>query len=206
MATRWARVARGLVAAGLSLFVAAFCHIASGGLTPTLFALVSCFVISSFVCVALSGKRLSLPKLSASVVLSQFLFHSVFSLWTAAPSGFAHAGHVHGDVFAFTPLSPVVPADAGMWFAHLAAAAVTIAALRRGESAFWGLLRLARLRFARLSMRSLFSMLALARATSTPHPIAPVERVLPLRDLVLLHTSSDHRGPPSRAVLALAAV
>lgn len=206
MATRWARVARGCVAAAVSLFVAAFGHIVSGAPAPSLFALVCCLVMSAFVCVMLSGKALSLPKLSVSVALSQLLFHTVFSLWTTQPTGIAPIGHVHGQLFAFVaPDSPLVPADASMWLAHALAAVVTIAALRHGESAFWSLFGLARLWLTRLWLGSLFAALGLVRVTGTPRPAPPLDRILPLRDLALLHSSRHHRGPPPERISALVA-
>lgn len=193
MNTRWARVVRGCVAAAISLFVAAFLHIASGGQTPTMFALGASFVVSSFVCVALAGKRLSLPKLSVSVALSQFLFHGVFSVWTTEPGGVSQLGHVHEQAFVFAASGvPAVHSDAAMWWAHAIAAVVTIAALRHGESALRGMLEL-----GRLWIGSFFAKLDLVRPTGTPHPAQPIERILPLRDLVLRHSSSLHRGPPA---------
>ena len=39
MSTRWTRVARGTLAAGLSTFVAAFSHAAAGGSAPSIAAL-----------------------------------------------------------------------------------------------------------------------------------------------------------------------
>jgi hypothetical protein len=206
MATRWARVARGCVAAAVSLFVAAFGHIVSGGPAPTLFALLCCFVVSAFICVVLSGKALSLAKLSVSVALSQLLFHTVFSLWTTQPTGIAPLGHVHGQLFAFvTPDSPLVPTDASKWLAHALAAVVTIAALRHGESAFWGLFGVARLWLTRLWLDSLFAALALVRVGTAPRPLPPLDRILPLRDLVVLHSSRHHRGPPPERTSALVA-
>lgn len=201
MTTRWARVARGFVAAAISLFVAAFCHIASGGAVPNALALAACLVLSVFVCVALSAKTLSLPRLSVSVAASQFLFHSVFSLWTTTPVSFAGiSGHDH-EQFALlaTPGAVGASADAGMWLAHAAAAVVTIGALRYGETAFWGLLAV-----ARLWIGSLFATVAaLGPVEALPSPV-PAEREFLPRALALLLSSMRHRGPPSAERHALA--
>ncbi|MEO7122559.1 MAG: hypothetical protein ABI400_05485 [Lacisediminihabitans sp.] len=202
MTSRWARVARGLVAAVISLFSAASFHIIAGGRTPTILALLSCLVVSTFVCVALSGKKLSLPKLSTAVAVSQFLFHSVFSLWTTNPLSSGVAGRVHDHLLVFIPqaLSPVA-AESSMWLAHAIAAVATIAALSRGEAAFWSLLTT-----ARLWVGTIFAKLALVIPARTPRPASPVLRVLRRRELLLLFSSLHHRGPPSQmlALLALA--
>jgi hypothetical protein len=202
MTTRWARVARGVVAAVVSLFVAASFHIVAGGNTPTLLALTACLVISTFVCVALAGKKLSLLQLSVSVATSQFLFHGVFSTWAAQPATVTGSGHLHGHMqmlLVFTPMSPYLSADSGMWLAHAIAAVATIAALRHGEAALNGLLAI-----ARLWIGSVFARSVLTLPASTPRPAAAVERVLPLRELVLLFASLRHRGPPAVGSPALA--
>jgi len=195
MTTRWARVARGLVAAAMSVFTAAAFHIIAGGATPTPVAIISCFVVSSFVCIAFSGTKLSLPKLSMAVGLSQFLFHSVFSLWTTQPPLAIGAGHAHDHMMMFLPQADsAVAAGADMWLAHLIAAIATVAALRHGEAAFWGLLTT-----ARLWLGSIFVKLALAVPASTRRPAAPVHRVASPPGLVLLFSSRHHRGPPTTA-------
>jgi len=194
MTTRWARVARGLVAAAISLFTAAAFHIIAGGAIPTPVAIVSCFVVSSFVCVAFSGKKLSLLRLSVAVGLSQFLFHSVFSLWTTQPTLVLGTGHAHDHMVMFLPNTTPAAADADMWLAHLIAAIATVAALRHGEAAFWGLLTT-----ARLWLGSIFVKLALAVPASTRRPAAPVHRVASPPGLVLLFSSRHHRGPPTTA-------
>lgn len=199
MTSRWARVVRGLVAAIVSLFAAASFHIVAGGSTPTTLALISCLVVSTFVCVTLSGKRLSLVKLSTAVGVSQFLFHSVFSLWTTQPASTAPVGHVHDHLFVFlSPTAPVMAADSGMWLAHALAAVATIAALRYGEVAFWGLLTT-----ARLWVGAVFAQHVVALPMRTPPPAAPVQRILPARELVLLFSSLHHRGPPSTKPFSL---
>lgn len=200
MTSRWARVVRGLVAAMFSLFAAASFHIIAGGNVPTVTALISCLVVSTFVCVALSGKKLSLPKLGTAVGLSQFLFHSVFSLWTAQPAFSTPAGHVHDHLFVLLPpTAPPLAADSGMWFAHAIATVATIAALRYGEVSFWGLFTT-----ARLWIGTVFARLAFSPPLKTPRPSAPVQQILPRRELVLLFSSLHHRGPPSAELPTLA--
>jgi hypothetical protein len=202
MTSRWARVARGLVAAMVSLFTAASLHIIAGGNTPTMIAIVSCLIVSTFVCVALSGKKLSLPKLGLAVTLSQFFFHSVFSVWNAVPASGVETGHLHHHLFLLLPnAAPQVSADSGMWLAHAFAAVATIAALRYGELAFWSVLAT-----ARLWLGAVFAKLALSLPVRTPRPAAPVQQILPPRELLLLYCLRHLRGPPSAnlSMLALA--
>jgi hypothetical protein len=196
MTTRWARVARGFVAAVISLFVAAFSHILPGGNVPGALALLACLILSTLVCTALSGKKLSLFRLSAAVGMSQFLFHSVFSLSAFVPSAAAtpafpiHSGHVHEQLIVLGTHG-IASIDAGMWLAHAGAAVVTIVALRYGELAFWGLFTVARLWIG-----------ALFEAMTTPRPVevpaaAPRERSALPHERILPLSPMRHRGPPA---------
>jgi hypothetical protein len=87
MNTRWARFARGWIAAIVSLFVAACSHALAGGALPATAGLALCLAFSGAVCVLLAGKTLSLARLSIAVGLSQLPFHGLFSLLTDAPLG-----------------------------------------------------------------------------------------------------------------------
>ena len=190
MDSRWARVARGFAAAGFATFVAAFSHTAAGASTPSAFGILASFALSASVCTILTGRRLSLPRLSASVAVSQALFHGLFSsLGTPVP--------VAHDMAA---MSLAVPAHehpaGGMWLAHVVAALVTILAFRYAEAAFWGLADTARLFLARLG--------ALAYAVPVPsrRAPAPLERTVLPADLAVLLSSMRHRGPPAAGAAA----
>jgi hypothetical protein len=196
MTTRWARLARAVVAAALSLFVAAFSHVLVGGAAPSGLAIVASFTVSVMVCVALTGKRLSLAALSIAVGVSQFLFHAVFSVWAeAAPSTAIGTGHM--AAMQMGTLSPavghqVMEMDGWMWLGHAAAAVVTIVALRHGELAFWGILLL-----SGLWIGSLFSRLPKPQAPASVRPVfVQPARVFAPRGLAILLTSLRHRGPP----------
>jgi hypothetical protein len=197
MTTRWARVARGSVAALLSVFVAAFSHVIGGGSLPNAFALAACVVLATLACVTLAGKRMSLPRLAISVGFSQFLFHGFFSLWSS-PAVPIVTGHHPADgqmLMSITPMpAPAGPmaTDPGMWLAHAIAAVITIAALRQGETAFWGLFEIARLWIGALTSR--FTRGPLPVGTH-PTGAAAASTFLP-RDLVLFLSSMRHRGPP----------
>jgi hypothetical protein len=194
MTTRWARVARGFVAAVISLFVAAFGHVISGGNTPSLFALVACLVLSTFACVVLCGKELSLLRLSASVILSQFLFHAIFSASAVLPA----LGHSHDHLLTIVSSSgagTAISIDDGMWAGHGVAAAMTIVALRYGELAFWGLLTI-----ARPWICTIFAAIATSRPGAMMPVIAPVERMFLPSSGIRLLSPMRHRGPPSVAI------
>ncbi len=93
------------------------------------------WVFSFMICVLLAGRSLSLIRLSISVAVSQFLFHTLFVLGTVTPSGVA-TPHVHGAplvIPATVGVPEAVTADASMWLGHAIAALLTVAALHRGE-------------------------------------------------------------------------
>jgi hypothetical protein len=128
-------VVRGFAASTLAIFVALAGHVSGGGQMPGPLGIVVPWVFAFMISVLLAGRRLSLTRLSLSVVVSQFLFHVLFVLGTTTPSGVA-IPHVHGAPLVLPPL-PIVPdaasADAAMWLGHAIAAAVTVAVLHRGE-------------------------------------------------------------------------
>ncbi|MGR7916754.1 hypothetical protein ACU045_02220 [Microbacterium sp. MAHUQ-60] len=126
--------------ASIATFVALASHVWVGGPMPGLLGIAVPWLLSLTVCILLAGRRLSILRLSLSVLASQLLFHALFVLGSITPSA-GLAPHVHAlapHVHALAPLSfsgdaVLVPEDAGMWIAHGLAAALTIAALHRGE-------------------------------------------------------------------------
>ena len=136
---------RGFAASSVAIFTALAGHVTSGGLMPGMLGIAVPWVLSFMVCVLLAGRRLSVVRLAASVAISQFLFHVLFVLGSITPQGGLRP-HVHGVV----PLSfggdasPLLPQDAAMWLGHAVAAALTIAALHRGELIVCALLTVAR--------------------------------------------------------------
>jgi len=163
MTTRGARLVRGWLTASVAVFVAAFAHVAGGGSRPGELGTVLALVFSGLVCTFLAGRSLSLFRMSASVVVSQFLFHILFGLGGGGAGALTVVGGSHhGSVTvgsdpheAMGPLAmgpmPVGSMglgssgtgaaasgqmDAWMWLAHAGAALVTIIALRHGEAAF----------------------------------------------------------------------
>lgn len=124
---------RGLVGASFATFIALASHVWVGGGMPGMLGVAVPWLLSLTVCTLLAGRRLSIARLSLSVLASQLLFHALFVLGSITPTG-ALAPHVHGALPLTLSGEPVlVPEDAGMWIAHGVAAVLTIVALHRGE-------------------------------------------------------------------------
>lgn len=140
------RDARGPVAASVATAAALLSHLLGGGAMPGWLGIVVPGVLSLTVCTALAARRLSLWRITASVVLSQALFHTLFVLGApagpAAPATPAAPGHTgaagHGAHEQLPPSSAgspfeLISADVTMWCWHGVGAAVTVAALYGGE-------------------------------------------------------------------------
>ncbi len=200
MATRWARVVRGLVAATLATFVAALFHVAGGGTAPSGLAITLSLTFSGLAALALTGRRASAWRLTASVIISQTLFHALFSLGAGgtrfvSADGMAHlhAGS-HLIAMAGPPMqaSSVIPDSPLMWLSHASAALVTIVALRFGEQAFWGLFETARIRLERVVRRAVVRV----ADVFAPAPVRGESESPTLRDPGILIGRMRHRGPP----------
>jgi hypothetical protein len=187
MNSRWARVARGITAAGLATFVAAFSHVIAGGAAPSAFGLAASLIISAMLCTMLAGRAVSALRLAISVAASQALFHALFSgLGTPVPTG-------HDMNSMTVDATTHLHAAPTMWLAHAAAGIVTVVALRYAESAFWGVADTARLLVARLVA------LVVPRAVTPARPPAVVAAERRAPDLALLLSSMRHRGPPAES-------
>ncbi|WP_293695811.1 hypothetical protein [uncultured Agrococcus sp.] len=164
MEHRHLRALRGAITASFATFVALMSHIAAGADVPGALGIIVPLAIALPVCTLLAGRKLSLLGLSASVVVSQLLFHALFMFGTATltiQSGHAHHGapiaaetvaqgsgavHDHSHfLFADSP---------AMMLAHALAAAVTVAGLFYGEVALRAILRIGRrvMGFARAAL------------------------------------------------------
>jgi hypothetical protein len=194
MTTRSSRTVRGVIAALVATFVALFSHSVADGTAPSRVGVLLALAFAVPVCVALAGRRLSLVRLSVSVLSSQFAFHAAMMLGNpdtipATRSGTVGAGH-HQD--ASVPVLHLATSvahpdhDTVMWGAHL------LFALRQGERAFWSIL--ARRRFE--------TVRALLTYPSEPTP----RRELPAfsssaraRPRLVSLSAMRHRGPPVAA-------
>lgn len=192
------RVARGAAAAAVSTFVALLSHVAGGGLVPAVEGIVVPLVLSLAVCTVLAGRRLSLPRLAASVVVSQALFHALFML--GSPSGITAtdgtaSAHVHSVVLDSTAAHGHTD-GVGMWWAHAVAALVTVVALRRGERAIAHLLGVTRIVVVRLTTARLDrarSITPVVIERFAPPVASEHDRVAARHDRA---TVSTRRGPP----------
>jgi len=157
MTTRGARLVRGWLTASVAVFVAAFAHTAAGGSRPGALGTMLALVFSGLVCTFLAGHSVSLFRMSASVMVSQFLFHALFGMGGGAGVALTVVGGSHHGPVTVVPdphamMGPIMMGsmgvsssgtgvaasgqmDAWMWVAHVGAALVTIIALRHGESA-----------------------------------------------------------------------
>jgi len=218
MGTRWARFARGWIVALFSTFVAALSHALAGGAVPSIVAVVLSLAFAGIICIGLAGRTLSLGRMAVSVLISQLIFHGLFSFGgsggaltvspsatvpPAASAGSAGAGaHEHGPIGLLADLGSASVGHSAahdatwMWVAHAVAALITIVALRHGETAFWGLFCT-----VRLGIRSVFSVLAGVLVGVTMPAItrsaATTARVFAPRDLALVFSRMRHRGPPA---------
>ena len=201
MTTRWARFARGWIVAVVSTFVAALSHTVGGGAVPGLLAVVVSLAFAGMVSIALSGRTLSTWRLTAAVLVSQLIFHGLFSLGSAGgalvttDAASAHANHAGGISVAGLPAGTMSGTDHGlmMTLAHIVAAVVTVVALRFGERAFWGLFTT-----AAVALTALVKVIVLTPIPNIPRSIPALSTFLPPRDLLVLLSPMRHRGPPVR--------
>ncbi|SFN70471.1 hypothetical protein [Mycetocola miduiensis] len=190
MQARRTRVTRGVLAAAVSTFTAAFSHGVASGEAPSIVALAVASVLAVAVCVALAG-RATPARLTVAVAASQAAFHGLFGALPDTSGTATQSGH-HGMVVLTADVVPHVhqSADVVMWLGHAAAAAVTIAALQHGERvlrAFGNTLGLA--------FRAVIAALG-AVSPSTPATTVPGWLPVLRGSTALLPFSANRRGPP----------
>ncbi len=190
------------VASSLAVFVALSFHVLGGGSAPAPIVLVAALGLAMPPAVVLIGRRLSTVRLGAVVVVAQALLHALFSMgMTGSLSRSGLDGHLSHLPPPPIPLSMQVMdgassgsgllgLSAGMTVAHLAAAGITLIALRCGEGAFWALV----LRAAWVLRR----LLPMVRTISAPvrKPSPPAHGVGRLQAQLLAWCGVRHRGPP----------
>ena len=222
-ALRHQRALRGCAAAVFATFVALASHMIGGGGLPSAMGVVVSLALSMLVCVLLVSRRLSLPRLSLSVLASQSLFHLLFSVFTPTTGDHTpttgdhspanaleqHAMHHAGSTGAVgsmpQAMAGAVPSpDAGaamhahtspaMLLAHCVAAVLTIAMI------YWSEVLPAKISsFVRLVIRALLpAMVRLTSVPTGPKPHLGVVDLLP-RHLGVLRSPVLTRGPPLEA-------
>jgi len=193
---RWAvtarqtRALRGSAAAAIATLVAATAHTLSGGGAAHPLLIVSVAALAAPLAVWLAGHRGSWWRTGLVVCAAQALFHLAFAaVGDARPLSTGHAHHLAGVMTApEAVLSPTL--DPAMMTGHLAAALVTIVAVRRGEQ----LLRVLGRGILRLVSRAAVS---LPQPLALPSPLPARSAVAPPR--TLLDCSLSRRGPPAFA-------
>lgn len=188
-----ARTARALTGAGVATGVALASHVAAGAPMPTAAGVLVPLALSTAAWLQLSGRAASLWRLGTGVLLSQWLFHQLFSLGASGSSVTAAGDHaLHGDV-ALTVVAPGHLGHGGgtMTAAHLAAAALTTAFLHRADSLYAALARAA----------AALGALVTPRVPSPPHarrrPATVVaQRPAPAHATRVASQPALVRGPP----------
>jgi len=215
MGPRALRLLRGFVAAVVSTLVALLFHLAGGGALAAPLLLGAVLVSSTIICLVFTGRRVSMARLLPAVGASQVLFHVLFA--SAAGSSPAAAGSLHArhaqigvdpvaaadlagttmSIVSTTPATTSMALTPLMALSHLAAAVLTVLALRFGEGALMALLALAR-RTSVLRLASLAS--AIVDRQPTPPRPAITAGMLPCAQQRRWASLTLHRGPPAFAV------
>lgn len=161
MNARRTRTLRGVGAAVFASFTALSSHVIAGGSAPSPFGMVIVIALSLFVCVLLSHARLSLWRLSVSVLTSQAMFHWMFSALGHTPNTDQGPSSIASDALASDhhgmhtmPDSAAMQSAGGMdhshtsptmLASHILAAVVTIAVIYRFETILANINQLIRL-------------------------------------------------------------
>lgn len=201
MTARAARLVRGWAGAFAATAVAAASHVLGGGAAPAPALVLFCLAVSGMISCLLAGRGLSLPRLSTAVVLSQGLFHLIFSFGSAPAAVDAHAAHAHHAGAALpeagttaVAVAAAAPHGPVMWLSHALAAVATVWILAHGERTLIRLIEALGLRPG--------ALLPLFRPAHLPRPTAAVLAVRPLglRNLGIPLLTLRHRGPPAAFV------
>jgi hypothetical protein len=187
---RQQRALRAAAASGISTVVAATAHTLAGAGAPPWWLLATVTLLAWPSAVWLVGRRSSLARTAATVLVAQGLLHVAFAaVGTDSPQ--AASGHEHTTAGAALNLAAGghLHLDAGMIAAHLLAALVTVALLTRGERI---------LRAVARGVRRLLARPGVVAAAPTPDavPLAVAALVPATRRFLSV---LSRRGPPAFA-------
>ncbi|MEC5193362.1 MULTISPECIES: hypothetical protein [unclassified Arthrobacter] len=196
MTARGLRLVRGWIGAVVATSIAAGSHFLAGGNAPELPLLLLALALSGLTCTALTGRGLSLWRLSAGVTLSQGLFHWLFSGAAAPHASSALAGGHHAHSSALEPSGTLLSSAADhasplMWLGHAVAAVLTVAILRHGELAVAQLVQAIRLR-----VTAFLPLLLPLPVRPAPAALPANRPVMPLHNLGAPLLVTRYRGPP----------
>lgn len=204
MGSRWSRLLRGSLTTALALTVAAFSHVAGGGSAPGALGIGLAIAFALPAAVALTGRTLSIARLSAAVVVTQLAFHTLFSLG-ASTAAVSAAGGGHHDAAALVLTSGDAAGVAGMagmhsgpamWAAHGVAAVATVIGLWFGERTVRALGELARDGVSLVVVALGLVLVVVSEPVSPRHVVARAARLVP-HDSGLARSTQPHRGPPA---------
>ncbi|MFJ6418023.1 hypothetical protein [Paeniglutamicibacter sp. NPDC091659] len=196
------RIVRGWIGALVCTCLAVASHTIADGMMPPLAIVGLVLAVSGAVCTALASTNFSLIRTTIAVVLSQGLYHAVFGLFghQSATGNLHETGTLPGHGSHSTVLSveqvlqPNAVAESPLGYlmpvAHLLAALLTVAALRKGELAVRSMVDSILLYVPRriLSSRAWQPLVAKrSRVVSSPMPVARLDVLLP---------ALRRRGPP----------
>ncbi|GAA4779046.1 hypothetical protein [Microbacterium gilvum] len=191
MNPRQLRVLRGASASAAATLLAAVSHTFGGGAAPAPLLVVGMAALLALPAAAVMGRRLSLPRLAATTMITQGAFHVVFAALGAPSSAAAvHSAHDHDAhlaALATEHASLAAQTDGAMLVAHAAAALVTTALLWRGEHAVRAIAGWARAVIRRVPVAVALPV-AVAPAAVAAEPTRPASR--------LFHDVRLQRGPP----------
>lgn len=193
-----ARLVRGWTAAVFATSAAALSHVVGGGDTPHPFLVLSSLAVSALVCTSLAGRELSLRNLVTAVMISQGLFHLIFSL-ASVDRGMPDLAAANQELMDVSGMSAthestmahMAAHNGTMWFSHTVAAAITIVFLRYSESSAVKLLHTMGMAITTITELVAVPIPAPARIVAAPDfwllAVAALGVPLPV---------AHHRGPP----------
>ncbi|GAA1529372.1 hypothetical protein HD600_002363 [Microbacterium ginsengiterrae] len=189
MTSRQLRLLRGAAASSVATIIAAVSHTVGGGASPHPLLIVAVSVFLAPLAAVMVGRRPSLPRLSATVVVSQVIFHALFvALNATVTPTVGSSTHDHsGVVLPVDVATAAIVTDGGMTTAHVVAAVLTIALLHRGESVLVAI--------ARGVHAVLRRGLPVAAPASWPAPAAFAGTARTAVDIIRIADAS-RRGPP----------
>lgn len=134
MNSRQLRLLRAASATAAATLIAGVSHTLGGGAAPHPLLMIAIAALLTPVSALLIGVQPSRPRVAATVVVAQGVFHTLFQL-LGAPTQVAVGGtHPHHhDLAALAPLPPAVSPAAWMIFAHAVAAFITVVLVWHAE-------------------------------------------------------------------------
>lgn len=187
---RHVRALRGIAASAITVLLAATAHTLAGGGAPSPFLVFVAATLAAPPAVLLVGRRPSLVRTSAAVLVAQAVFHTAFALFGSASGVRFTSGvgaHAHMATHMVTTGSAPMTHDS-MSAAHIVAALLTIAALHRGERMLRAVGRgIRRLLPLRIIQAPRPPAVRVVRATFTP-PSVPA---------AIFVSAVGRRGPPA---------